>query len=117
MRKNFHLLDSQMRRGIIPHEGYIDDTTVNQLASFDFVFLCVDKPAVRKLVSNFLHTHEIPFIDVGMELELIEDQQCLIRTCRVTLSTPISPIIFIAMYLPRKMALMTCTGATFRSLI
>lgn len=78
----------QMRRGIVPHEGYLDDVTVKQLIGFDFVFLCVDKPAVRALVSNFLHAQKIPFIDVGMELEMIEEQQCLIGTCRVTLSTP-----------------------------
>lgn len=78
----------QMRRGIFPHEGYLDDATVEQLVGFDFVFLCVDKPAVRKLVADFLYEQKIPFIDVGMELELIEDQQCLIGTCRVTLSTP-----------------------------
>lgn len=78
----------QMRRGIFPHHGYLDDKTVDQLSVFDFVFLCVDKPAVRKLVSDFLHNHKIPFIDVGMELELIEDQQCLIGISRVTLSTP-----------------------------
>ena len=78
----------QMRRGIFSHEGYLDDATVKQLVGFDFVFLCVDKSAVRKLVADFLHEHKIPFIDVGMELELIDDQQCLIGTCRVTLSTP-----------------------------
>lgn len=78
---------SQMRRGIIPHRGYLDDATVSQLVGFDFVFLCVDKPAVRKLVSNFLHDQKISFIDVGMELELIEDQY-LIGTCRITMSTP-----------------------------
>lgn len=78
----------QMRRGIFPHEGYLDDVTVEQLVGFDFVFLCVDKSSVRKLVSNFLRDQKIPFIDVGMELELIEDQQCLIGTCRVTLSAP-----------------------------
>jgi hypothetical protein len=78
----------QMRRGIIPHDGYLDDTTIDQLVGFDFVFLCVDKPAVRKLVSDFLRDQKIPFIDVGMELELIGDQQCLVGTCRVTLITP-----------------------------
>ncbi|MDD2465564.1 MAG: ThiF family adenylyltransferase [Desulfobulbus sp.] len=79
---------SKMRRGICPHHGFIDEKTVNQLVGFDFVFLCVDKPAVRKLVSDFLHDQKIPFIDVGMELELIEEQQCLIGISRVTLSTP-----------------------------
>lgn len=79
---------SQMRRGIFAHDEYLDDATVDQLFGFDFVFLCVDKPAVRKLVSDFLRDKKIPFIDVGMQLELIEDQQCLIGACRVTLSTP-----------------------------
>lgn len=79
---------SQMHRGIFQHHGYLDDKTVDQISGFDFVFLCVDKPAVRKMVSDFLHSHNIPFIDVGMELEFIEDQQCLIGISRVTLSTP-----------------------------
>lgn len=78
----------QMRREIHQHDGYLETETVKQLAGFDFVFLCVDRVAVRKLVSDFLHDQKIPFIDVGMELELIEEQQCLIGTCRVTLSTP-----------------------------
>ena len=78
----------QMRRGIIPHDVYMDEETVEQLAGFDFVFLCVDKPSVRKLVSDFLHEQKIPFIDVGMDVKIIEDQQSLIGICRVTLSTP-----------------------------
>ncbi len=78
----------QMRRGIFPHYGYLDNVTVNQLLGFDFVFLCVDKPAVRRLVSDFLHNQKIPFIDVGMELEFLEEEQCLIGVSRVTLSTP-----------------------------
>lgn len=78
----------QMRCGIIPHSYFVDDTNVSELAGFNFVFLCVDKPSVRKIVSDLLHTQGIPFIDVGMELELIEEQNSLIGTCRVTLSTP-----------------------------
>ena len=79
---------SQMRKGVIPHFGFIDDATVGQLAGFDFVFICVDRPAVRKLVSEFLRSQNTPFIDTGMDLELLEDQQCLIGSCRVTMSTP-----------------------------
>lgn len=40
------------------------------------------------MVAEFLRDRKIPFIDVGMDLELIEDQQCLIGISRVTLSTP-----------------------------
>lgn len=77
----------RMRRGIVPHAEFLTDDNIAQLAGFDFVFVCVDRPAVRKLASDFLHSNRIPFIDAGMELELIDDQ-ALIGTCRVTLSTP-----------------------------
>lgn len=79
---------SKMRRGVIPHPEFICDDTSGHLASFDFVFVCVDRPVVRKLISKFLDSEDIPFIDVGMELELIEDQASLVGACRITLSTP-----------------------------
>lgn len=78
----------QMRRGIVPHPEYVTEANVAQLAGFDFVFICTDKPAVRKLLSGFLANAGIPFADAGMELELIEEQQCLVGACRVTSSTP-----------------------------
>lgn len=78
---------SQMRRGIFPNEEYLDEETVKKLAGFDFAFLSVDKSAVRKSVSDFLINQKIPFIDVGMNLDLIEEGQCLRGTCRVTLCT------------------------------
>lgn len=77
-----------MRRGIIPHPVYLDDSNVALLQGFDFVFICVDKPSVRKLLSEYLRAQGIPFVDTGMELELIEEEQTLIGTCRVTMSTP-----------------------------
>lgn len=80
-------LYGQMRRGIVAHPEYVTDENVGQLAGFDFVFICVDKPAVRKLLSEHLTKAGIPFVDTGMELELLEEEQCLIGTCRVTLST------------------------------
>ena len=78
---------SQMRRGVVAHELFIDDSTVTELAGFDFVFVCVDKPTVRRLIAGYLRSQGVPFIDVGMELEHIEEQQSLIGACRTTLST------------------------------
>lgn len=77
-----------MRTGIFPHEEYLTETNINDLAGFDFVFLCVDKGAIRKLVGKFLRQQDIPFVDVGMELSMIPEENCLIGTCRATLSTP-----------------------------
>jgi hypothetical protein len=78
----------RMRRGIVPHDEFIDDSNVGALAGFDFVFVCVDKPSARGLIAAFLHEQRIPFIDVGMELEFLESELCLIGACRTTLSTP-----------------------------
>ena len=81
-------LYGRMRRGVIPHREFIDSANVEQLAGFDFVFVCVDRASARKVISDFLHAQRTPFIDVGMELQLIEETAQLIGTCRVTLSTP-----------------------------
>ena len=80
-------LYGRMRRGIIPHAEFIDGETIAHLAGFNFVFVCVDRPSVKKLISEFLTTENTPFLDVGMELEVVEEAH-LIGACRVTLSTP-----------------------------
>lgn len=81
-------LYSRQRRGVIPHQEFISDETIGHLANFDFVFVCIDRPTVRKMISEFMKLNSMPFIDVGMELELIEDQASLVGACRITLSTP-----------------------------
>lgn len=78
----------KMRRGVVPNSEYINDVTVERLKDFDFVFLCVDKPAVRRLVADFLIENEVPFIDAGMELELIGEELSIIGACRATLVEP-----------------------------
>lgn len=84
----FARIYSKMRRGIVPHAEYITDENVHQLADYDFVFVSVDKPAVRKLIAAVLHERRVPFIDVGMDVQLQEEQGCLFGQCRTTLSTP-----------------------------
>lgn len=94
LRKNPSKVDyyaerySQMRRGVVPHAEFISSENLDHLSGFDFVFVCVDRPTVRKLVSDFLAAENIPFVDVGMELELIEEEASLVGACRVTLSAP-----------------------------
>lgn len=78
----------KMRTGIIPHAVYVTEENLVELTSFDFVFLCVDKGGVRKLISGFLRSQGTPFVDVGMELIMIPEENSLFGTCRATLSTP-----------------------------
>lgn len=77
-----------MRSGIVPHAEYLTEENINELAGFNFVFICVDKGPVRKLISDFLQEQNIPFIDVGMDLMMGPEAQDLLGTCRVTMSTP-----------------------------
>lgn len=76
-----------MRRGVVPHADYLTDDNIEALADFDFVFICVDKGPVRKLISDFLHARAIPLIDVGMDLQMVPEEAALFGTCRVTMST------------------------------
>jgi len=59
---------SKMRRKIVPHPTYIDETNVAELKPMDFVFLCLDKGGPKRTIIDFLLGNGIPFIEVGMGL-------------------------------------------------
>jgi hypothetical protein len=62
----FSELYGNMRRGIVPHPEYIDESNVDLLRAMDFVFVCVDNADARSLVVALLEDRDVPFIDVGM---------------------------------------------------
>jgi hypothetical protein len=63
---------SPMRRGIIEHNYYLTDANANELAQMEFVFLCVDAGENKKHIVDTLVRAGIPFVDVGMGLELVD---------------------------------------------
>jgi hypothetical protein len=73
-------------RNIIIHPEYITATSVEQLTGMDFVFICVDHGPSKKLVVEWLVAHNIPFADVGMEVEKVDD--ALNGCVRVTIALP-----------------------------
>ncbi len=85
-----------MRRGVVPHEVMIHEDNVMELAGFDYVFLCVDRSEVRQLVLRALANTGVKVIDVGMGLNLSQDQESIWGTCRVTASTPATRDIALA---------------------
>jgi molybdopterin/thiamine biosynthesis adenylyltransferase len=86
---NYYLgIYEAMHKAIVPHADYLTKENLSELIGFNFVFLCVDKGPVRKLISDYLNKNQIPFIDVGMDLMMGPEAQDLIGTCRVTMSTP-----------------------------
>jgi hypothetical protein len=64
---------SKMRRGIVAHPYHIDAETVVELQGMDFVFLCIDAGEAKRLIVEALERFGIPFIDVGMGIDLVND--------------------------------------------
>lgn len=83
----FHQAYDPMHKGIVPHPYFIDAANAAELESFDFVFISVDKGPARKLVSDYLRSMSIPFVDVGMDVDLNAETALLDGTCRVTAGT------------------------------
>jgi len=78
---------SAMHRGIVQHPYRVDQSTLAALASVQFVFLCVDSGAAKKPIVEALEQYEVPFIDVGMGIELRKNNS-LGGILRATLSQP-----------------------------
>lgn len=64
---------SNMHKNIIAHNRFIDEENLALLNTLDFVFLCVDKGDVKKLIIEGLLQNEIPFIDSGIGITSAED--------------------------------------------
>jgi len=79
---------SRMRKGITPHDCLVDELSIDQLKEMNFVFICIDKGTGKHLIVERLEEWAIPFIDVGMGIQLGEDNK-LGGILTVTTSTPI----------------------------
>lgn len=74
-----------LHRNIISHPYYFDSTYVSELDDIDFVFLCSGDGHGKKEIVDILYQHNIPFIDVGMGLQVVNDS--LLGVLRVTAGT------------------------------
>jgi tRNA A37 threonylcarbamoyladenosine dehydratase len=81
----FHNLYSKMHRKVIAHEEFLDEANIQELRPMNFVFLCLDRGGDKQLVVERLEEWELPFIDVGMGVDLAGD--ALRGILRVTTST------------------------------
>ena len=84
--KYFAEIYSKMRREIHPHPVYLNAANVHLLRELDFVFICVDKGSAKKDVVAFLEVKSIAFIDVGMGVQVGDNN--LLGILRTTTSTP-----------------------------
>lgn len=77
---------SRMHRGIVPHAVHLDASSIHLLDGVTFAFLCMDAGEFKRLAVQKLEALGVPFVDVGMGLELVNGS--LGGILRVTASTP-----------------------------
>ena len=76
---------SAMHNGIQAHNYYVDLNNIQELLEMQYVFVCVDNNQVRNEIIDFLVQNRISFADVGMGVQLVNDN--VIGIVRVTSSS------------------------------
>ncbi len=82
----FASIYSHMHKGIVPHVVALEASNVHLLDGITFAFLSMDAGDAKRAVVSKLEAMGVPFIDVGMGLELVDGS--LGGILRVTASTP-----------------------------
>ncbi len=80
-------LYSKVHKYVIPHGFYLNETNVGILKDLDFVFVCIDRSEIKKLIFKKLEDEGVSFIDTGLNVERVDDS--LIGMVRTTISTPL----------------------------
>jgi len=76
---------SNMHKNVLSHPYYVDEYNISEFKQMTFVFIAIDKDSVKKCIIEFLLSEGIPFVDVGLGVNLVDES--LIGTIRTTLGT------------------------------
>ena len=76
---------ARMHKNVIPHPENINPSNIDIMSKMDFVFLSIDKSGIKNFLITKLEEYNVPFIDVGMRIEIAGDS--LIGILRATTST------------------------------
>ncbi len=80
----FKTIYSHLHKHVVAHETRIDAANIDELASLDYCFVCVDNGSSRRLIVEYLKSRGISFVDVGMGVQLVDVEESLIGILRVT---------------------------------
>lgn len=81
----FASIYSQMRRGVRAIPEKVTEANIDLLKGLSYVFVCIDSNRARSVIISKLKEFGITFIDVGLGVNLAEDN--LVGTLRVTVGT------------------------------
>ncbi|MBN8816538.1 MAG: ThiF family adenylyltransferase [Sphingomonas sp.] len=76
----------RMHKGIRRYAEDLNPDNAYLLDDVDFVFVCVDSVRARAVIIPELEQRDLPFIDCGLGLRLVDDR--ILGQVRVTTSTP-----------------------------
>lgn len=76
---------SKMHKYIYSHDFFVKNDNLIELNEMDYVFVCVDKNAARKKITDHLARVGIPFSDVGLGVNVVNNK--LTGAVRVTSAT------------------------------
>lgn len=82
----FQSLYSKMRYTLFAHSYYLNNQNIDELLEMSFVFICMDKSEIKKVIIDKLVSQDIPFIDTGIGVLNVDNS--LIGHIRVTTGTP-----------------------------
>lgn len=82
----FASIYSQLHKGIKSYPKNITADNINLLKGLTYVFVCIDSNSARGMILSKLKEFGITFIDVGLGVNIAE--QNLVGTVRVTVGTP-----------------------------
>jgi len=77
---------SQIRRGIKAYPENVTEKNIDLLKELSYVFICIDNNNAKGMIISNLKKFGVTFIDVGLGVNLVEDN--LIGQLRVTVGTP-----------------------------
>lgn len=77
---------SKMRRGIKAYPEKITEANIEQLKDLSYVFICIDNNSARNMIISKLRQFRVTFIDVGLGVNVADDN--LVGTLRITVGTP-----------------------------
>lgn len=65
---------SKMKRNIVPHPEYVNETNIDELRDAEFVFLTMEGNQTKRLIVERLTEFGVPFVDVGIGINIVKDQ-------------------------------------------
>ncbi|KUP23680.1 ThiF family adenylyltransferase [Paenibacillus sp. DMB5] len=81
----FHMVYSNMHKGIIPHDYMLTEDNAEELLVADFVFIAIDHGESKKRLVDVLIRAGKPFVDCGIGVQIVNDS--LIGHVRTTTCT------------------------------